>query len=751
METIPHSFTSLIFLILISALALLIVRGVFKRLRAAESKPLRLEISIDELGGFSYGQLMLVSLLSLFLEMLMIRWVSSEVRIFAYFKNFVLVACFLGFGLGCYLSRLRVRLIALIAPLLLLTIVLKAPISPLRSAMAILPQLLGAGVEVHVWGVPAMPTSWSGMALAMAVVVPLFAVIATTFIPFGQMVGWYLENAPRGVTAYSVNVLASLAGIAGFTLLCFLYQPPWVWFLVAGIFSLLAFRRNSVARYTLGVTFLVCVALLAIPDDRNSTTYWSPYQKLVMQPGYGTDGIEIYNLTTNGSWYQKVVNLSPAFVQSHAEEFRQHPVEWNSYNLPYRFYPSPPSVLVLGSGMGNDVAAALRNGANRVVAVEIDPLILRLGRELHFEHPYQSPRTQVVINDARSYIENSHEQFDLIVFSLLDSHTTTSHFTNIRIDNYVYTREAMERARSLLRPDGLFIVKFQVDTPWIAGRLFNLIRDAFGQSPIQFQSYHGAYDTLGRFFVAGSPERLAKATADPAVAAYLATHSNMRMQSARLTTDDWPYFYQHEPGLPIIVILVSIAVLIIFGWFLRQASGEGGRIQPHFLFLGAGFMLLEAQIVSKMALLFGTTWAVNAVVISGLLCLIVAANLVYSAFPRMPLTIAYVGLFLSLAVMYFVPVRKLFFESWLERAGVATICPLPPRFFRRDHLCLQLRPPRLSRKRARIQLVRFVIGWSARILIPVVRPRIADDFCSGFVSWLRPFRPPWRRHWREHV
>lgn len=89
-------------------------------------------------------------------------------------------------------------------------------------------------------------------------------------------------------------------------------------------------------------------------------------------------------------------------------------------------------------------------------------------------------RTHVVIDDARSYIENSHDQFDLIVFSLLDSHTTTSHFTNILIDNYVYTREALHRAKTLLRPDGLFIVKFQVDNPWIAGRLFELMQDAFG-------------------------------------------------------------------------------------------------------------------------------------------------------------------------------------------------------------------------------------------------------------------------------
>jgi len=92
-------------------------------------------------------------------------------------------------------------------------------------------------------------------------------------------------------------------------------------------------------------------------------------------------------------------------------------------------------------------------------------------------------------------------------------------------------------------------------------------------------------------------------------------------------------------------------------------------------------MLLEAQIVSKMALLFGTTWVVNAVVVSGLLCLIVAANLVYGVLPRIPLSLAYVGLFLSLAVMYAVPLQKLFFESWMLWGVVATLVLCTPVFF----------------------------------------------------------------------
>ena len=683
MGTAAQTPGSIVLLVLVASLVVLLAFRLARLYRPeADAAPRGwLEVDPKELGASAYGKLAWISALSLFLEMTMIRWVTSEIRVFAYFKNFVLVACFLGFGLGCMLCRRRIHLNVMLAPLLLLTIILTAPVSPLHNMIAGLPALLGSGSEVHIWGVPAAPASWSGMLLAMLFVVPLFAEIALVFVPSGQLVGWALENARNGVSAYSVNVLASLAGIAAFAALGFLSQPPLVWVLVAGALSLVVFWPNRRARVAVVGIFLACAVLLSLPDQANRKTFWSPYQKLTLVDETHSAGLLSYTLNTNDSWYQQVVNLTPEFVQAHPKEFTRSPIEWNAYNLPYRFYPSPPSVLVLGSGMGNDVAAALRNGAGSVLGVEIDPLILKLGRELHFEHPYQSPRTRVIVDDARSYMQNSHEQFDLIVFSLLDSHTTASHFTNIRIDNYVYTREAMLQARRLLRPDGLVIVKFQVETPWIAGRLHALLQEVFGEAPVQFQTEPAFFATGGRFFIAGSRERIEKALAEPSLGAYVNSHSRVPMEPAQITTDDWPYFYQHAPGLPMSVILVSLAVIVTLGWFLRKVGGGAGKIQPGFFLLGAGFMLLEAQIVSRMALLFGTTWVVNSIVVSGLLYLIVGANLVYQAWPKFPLGLAYAGLAATLVVMYVVPTERLFFESWATRAFVATLVLCSPVFF----------------------------------------------------------------------
>ena len=652
-----------------------------RSVRTLQSLTTIFDFSLEDLGGFSYGGLFLASILVLFLELLMIRWISSEVRIFAYLKNYMLVSCFLGFGVGCFLCRKRINLIALIAPLLSLVFLIEFPWQPLRALISALPSYLGVSSEVNSMGIPAVP--FSGIALlalgaAIAITVPLFILNAMIFIPLGQIVGGYLETAPRGIFAYSVNILGSLAGILLFTLLCQYWQPPVVWFAVAGILLTLLVAKVAALRWATLTAFAVCLSFFLLQPHGLVQQYWSPYQYLELSARVENGEIIAYQLDTNHTWFQQVVNLSPAFVASHPDFFSTTKSDWDAYNLPYHFYPDPPSVLVLGAGMGNDVAAALRNGAGHVVAVEIDPLIQHLGREYHFERPYSSTRVTAVVNDARSYIENSHEKFDLIVYSLLDSHTNISNYSSVRIDNYVYTRQALEAARRLLTDNGLLVLKFQAHTPWIAGRLYRLLKTVFGQTPLNFSADASKYSSGGQFFVVGSQNRLNQALANSEISAYLKTHNGVEMEAAHLTTDDWPYFYQHEPGLPLIIIIMSILLVLLARLLIRQTGAAGQAINWHFFFLGAGFLLLEAQIVSRMAMLFGTTWLVNSVVIAGILVLIVAANFLVDLWPAIPVRFAYAGILVCMLISYFLPLEKLFFQSFWVKALVATLVLCSP-------------------------------------------------------------------------
>src|SRR5713101_3490327 len=182
-------------------------------------------VHIDSLGGFRFSSLALISLMSLFLELLLIRWITSEIRVFAYFKSLVLIACFLGFGLGCYLTRRKIRVAYTLAPLLVMIWLIELPWDPVRQLIVNLSGFIGWFSDVHIWSRAyfAGNSLWGVISacVAMSIVIPLFGLIAIIFVPMGQLVGWYLENSTKGIFAYSVNILASVVGIWLYTGLCF--------------------------------------------------------------------------------------------------------------------------------------------------------------------------------------------------------------------------------------------------------------------------------------------------------------------------------------------------------------------------------------------------------------------------------------------------------------------------------------------------------------------------------------------------
>lgn len=91
----------------------------------------------------------LVSVLGLFLEMMLIRWISTEIRIFAYLQNTVLVVCFLGLGLGCFTSRQPIVIRDLLLPLFVLTLLMAIPET--RKALGHISEMLGVLGDPIIW------------------------------------------------------------------------------------------------------------------------------------------------------------------------------------------------------------------------------------------------------------------------------------------------------------------------------------------------------------------------------------------------------------------------------------------------------------------------------------------------------------------------------------------------------------------------------------------------------------------------
>jgi SAM-dependent methyltransferase len=658
-------------------------------------------LDIESMGGFRFGSLALVSLISLFLELLLIRWISSEIRVFAFFKSLALIAAFLGFGLGCYLTKRRVQLAYTTAPLLCILWLTEMPWDPVRRLIINLSNFIGWFSDVHMFGRAYFQGQflWGiiSASMAMSIVIPVFGLIAMAMVPFGQLVGWHLEHSTNGILAYSINIGASVIGIWLFTALGFLSTPPIVWFLLLALGLIACFWRLPRVRRTFFVLLAAIIALFGIGTQKSHwwgeqswkgtspalrqlepgqvQTFWSPYQKLSLIPLKKGNDIVRYVLNTNDSWYQEIVDLSDVAVARHPEFLGGIPVQYHQYNLPYQFYKNPPRVLIAGAGMGNDVAAALRNGAGHVTAVEIDPLIYESGKRLHFEQPYHSDRVDLRVDDARSFVQNTSEMFDLVVFSILDSHTTASSYTNIRLDNYVYTVEAMQAIGELLNPDGLFVMSFSSERPWFAGRLRDVITRVFGKEPLMVQRY-------ATFFVVGNGDRVdAALAADPTLGRFVQDNSDIALEEAEPTTDDWPYLYLQHRGMPTIVWLLALGLIgVCWLTFTRLRTYRAG-IQWHVFWLGAAFMLLEVQIISKSALLFGTTWLVNSIVITALLLFSLLANLVISVMPRFPQRLAYVGLFTTLALGFLIPTNALHHRSLLLRGVVTTAVYCSPVFF----------------------------------------------------------------------
>ena len=566
-------------------------------------------------------RLVLMSFLMLFVELALIRWLGENIVSLSFFSNFVLLGSFLGIGMGFLLADRDFDLFRWF-PAGLFALVAFVLVAPVEI------DLTGADLiyfgSVSTTGPPSwitLPIVFAGSALIMAMI--------------GQGVGKQFARF-EALEAYRLDILGSILGIVAFSVVSFLSLPPVAWGVVAVFVTFLVVDRPVDGRMLL---LLVGVVVVLGAQSVAPGESWSPYYRVSVIDIDGGASIQV-----NGIPHQAVIAAE--------DRLSREPIYGRAYDI---VSTRPSNVLIVGAGTGTDVAVALQNGAERVVAVEIDPRLYELGTILNPDHPYDDPRVEVVIDDGRAFLERSDEHFDLIIFALPDSLTLLPGQSGIRLESYLFTEEAVEAAQERLSQGGSFVMYNFYREDWLIGRLAETLSVAFGSPPC-VESVGG----VGRLALLAVGGDLAcdRGSLDTLPA------------SADPVSDNRPFLYLRDPRLPNRYLLAIGLILAVSLVAVRSATGGYRRLRPYFdLFLmGAAFLLLETKNVVQFALLFGTTWFVNSLVFLGVLLSVYLAIEAAKRWPSTKPGLTYMMMFVAMAV------------AWLVPPGALLAMPLFPRF-----------------------------------------------------------------------
>jgi hypothetical protein len=608
-------------------------------------------------------RLFAISFVSLFLELLLIRWAPSVVRLVAYYANLLLLSSFLGLGLGAMRggtnsNRLRwfPVLLAIDAEVLFL------------CRHAILPV---SGDEVRFF-------SAERQALNYIVLLLVFGSNAIIFVPLGEEIG-RLFSQLTALRAYTWDLLGSLCGTIAFGLFSSMCFSPVVGMGSVALIGLGLSERQQ--RIHALLAFLICLVVTWASNPKEAI--WSPYYYITVEKTAGLTSTRantqhdlrsskdppIYNVRVNQDFYQMHETID---LKRYSPDSPQVPlIQYlrDQYLLPYSVVKGRRRALVLGAGGGMDVQAALLSGVESVDAVDIDPQFIDLSRRINASGCYDDPRVTVHVDDARGFLENAKPGYDLVVFGFLDSQALFTSMSNLRLDGFTYTVESVRTAYKLLNEGGLLSLSFAAKQEWLDKKLVRLVADATGKQPIVFADCPQVIVCAPAEANGDMPEKLGRFVRrkyDPS-----------QLFEIAVSTDDWPYLYLRYRKIPQdYLIVIGAAMAASLASILRIRRSSWGVSDLHFFLLGLGFLLLETKSIGDCSLYFGTSWMVTMIVIAGVLATVLAANLVATRVRFSHLW--YIPLLTTLVLLYYVPHRWVLSLTLDQRVLWAlAIVPLP--------------------------------------------------------------------------
>jgi hypothetical protein len=378
--------------------------------------------------------------------------------------------------------------------------------------------------------------------------------------------------------------------------------------------------------------------LAATPGGEVTLTGWNAYSRVDAVTGFAPPLLARLYIDADAwtgvlAWDGKRGSLS-----DEARWFRARPFE---------VAPPGARTLVIGPGGGSDVIVSLAAGAEKVTAVEMNPLMLRFVR--HFGERagnlYDHPRVEPIVSEGRTFVSRTDRLFDVILLGFVDSWAAVASGGLSLSENHLYTVEAFEAYLDHLTPDGqLVILRWEVDVSRLVSNAVALLgpREAGRRIAALVERRPGdrenppqaAFILKKRPFTGAETARMAAWTEARSVilpghrveepyAGLFEGRTSFRDYRARAPEvvdpvfDDRPFFFAREKpwGVPATMrkalLLILAPVLLLSGLFALLGKPERGRGGPYaaslgyFACLGVGFIAVELALLQHLTLLLG--------------------------------------------------------------------------------------------------------------------------------------------------
>jgi predicted membrane-bound spermidine synthase len=379
--------------------------------------------------------------------------------------------------------------------------------------------------------------------------------------------------------------------------------------------------------------------MMAAPGARPAFTGWNAYSRIDAVTGFPDTLARLYidadAWTTLHRWDGHVESLQPLRSWYRA--------------LPFSLAPPGGRTLVIGPGGGTDVLVALASGAERVTAVEMNPLMLEFVRRFGPAAGgiYDHPQVETQLSEGRTYLSRTSRTFDVIFLGFVDSWASVASGGLSLSENYLYTVEAFQAYLDHLGPDGLLVImRWNVDVPRLVANAVALLgpAEAASRMAVVIESRGTAEDPPQMIFMLRRrpftaeetaaimgwpsarpvvvPGRVAEAPYGDLLAGRtsLAQFDAASDTQVNPVTDDRPFFFaRRKPlGLPasmtrafaqiLLPVLAASALVVVLG--RPRARGEALAV-PYagsivfFACLGVGFIAVELALLQNLTLLLG--------------------------------------------------------------------------------------------------------------------------------------------------